>query len=152
MLLERKDINPEHPDTEYGRTPLSLAAQGGHEGVVKMFLERSDVNPDQLDTESGRTPLSLAVGGGHKEVVKMLLERGDAKPDRADISGKTPLDWGVSQQHVEIVKMIGNSKGQRKLSGNSERPKLFNTQGSVSESAAHNSSVDRSWWSRLFSG
>jgi len=35
MLLERKDISPNEADTGSGRTPLSLAAGGGNEGIVK---------------------------------------------------------------------------------------------------------------------
>jgi ankyrin repeat protein len=66
MLLERKDVNPNQADTEYGRTPLSWAAENGHEGVVKMLLERKDVNPNQADTEYGRTPLSWAAERGHE--------------------------------------------------------------------------------------
>ena len=44
-LLERKDVNPDQPDTEYGRTPLSWATWRGREGVVKMLLERKNIHP-----------------------------------------------------------------------------------------------------------
>ena len=37
-------------DTVCGQTPLSWAAEYGHEGVVKILLEREDVNPDLADT------------------------------------------------------------------------------------------------------
>jgi len=46
MLLERKDVNPNQPDTEYGQTPVSWAAQQGHFRVVEMLLERGDVDPN----------------------------------------------------------------------------------------------------------
>jgi len=80
MLLEREDVNPNHADTEYGETPLSVAAAGGHEGIVKMFLEREDVNPNHGETQYGRTPLSWAALKGHKTVVKILLERNNVLP------------------------------------------------------------------------
>jgi len=48
MLLERTNVNPDQPDTEYGRTPLSWATQTRHEGVVKMLLERKHVHPGLL--------------------------------------------------------------------------------------------------------
>ena len=38
MLLERKDINPNHEDTKSGRTPLSSAAVNENQGVVNMLL------------------------------------------------------------------------------------------------------------------
>ena len=44
ILLERRDVNPD-PSDEGGRTPLSYAAQSGHEGIVKILLERGNVNP-----------------------------------------------------------------------------------------------------------
>jgi len=84
MLLERQDVNPDHPDTFNGRTPLLWAAKNGHEGVVKMLLER-EVNPNRGDTICGWTPLSLAAGSGYEGVVKMLLERGEVNPDRPKI-------------------------------------------------------------------
>ena len=55
MLLERKDVNPDHSDIIEGWTALSWAAENGHEGVVKMFLQREGVHiaaEDQLSQTS----------------------------------------------------------------------------------------------------
>jgi ankyrin repeat protein len=67
-LLE-KAIDVDTRDT-YDRTPLSYAAESGHEVVVKLQLEKAfDVDPrDTYD----RTPLSYAAENGHKAVVKQL--------------------------------------------------------------------------------
>ena len=73
LLLGRKDVNPDIPDTWDGRTPLSKAAGNSHEGVVKLLLGRGDVNPNSL-CKSGRTPLLWAVKNGHEGTVKLLLE------------------------------------------------------------------------------
>jgi len=106
-LLERKDVNPDQPDTEYGQTPLSWAAGNGHVGIVRMLLERGDVNPDQPDTYFGQTPLSWAAEEGHGGVVNMLLERKDVNPDQPDTEyGRTPLSWAAGNGHVGIVKML----------------------------------------------
>ncbi|KAF7507547.1 hypothetical protein GJ744_010338 [Endocarpon pusillum] len=69
-LLERgadagwKDIN--------GRTPLSWAAENGHEAVVKLLLDTSKVDADSKDSKYGRTPQSWAMKNGHEAVVKLL--------------------------------------------------------------------------------
>jgi len=65
VLLEQSKVNPDLADTEYGRTPLSWAAENGHEGAVNVMLELNNVNPDRAD-KWGRTPLSYThnpVGG-----------------------------------------------------------------------------------------
>ena len=56
-----------------GQTPLSYAAEEGHEGIVKLLLSRDDVTADSQDRYS-QTPLSHAAARGHKAVVD-LLER-----------------------------------------------------------------------------
>ena len=50
--------------------PLSLAAVGGHEAVVKLLLARVDVDADSKDKKR-QTPL------GHEAVVKLLSARED---------------------------------------------------------------------------
>ena len=105
-LLEMKGSGINASDF-LGDTGLILAAQRGHEGVVKMLLEREDVNPDQADTEYGRTPLSWAAWNGYTGVVKMLLEREEVNPDRADIKySRTPLSWAAESGHEGVVKML----------------------------------------------
>jgi len=112
ILLERKDVNPNQPDADYRRRPISWAAAGGHEGVVKTLLEREDVNPGQADTFYSRTPLSWAAGNGHEGLVKMFLEREDVNPNQADpLCGRTPLSWAAENGHEVVVKMILEREG-----------------------------------------
>jgi len=107
VLLERKDVNPDHTDRQYGRTPLTWAIMAGCEGVVKVLLARKDVNPNLTDTESGRTPLSWAAEYGHERVVRMLLNRGDVSPDQADTEyGRTPLMWAIIAGRGGVVKIL----------------------------------------------
>ena len=66
-----------------GRTPLHLAALGGHIQCVKILLE-AGANANVTDNKGGQTPLTLAANKGNIEVVKLLLKygadlRGDAE-------------------------------------------------------------------------
>ena len=61
-----KAVNVDSND-KYGQTPLSLAAENGYEGVVKLLLEKA-ADIDSKDTNDGRTPLWWAAGNGHEAV------------------------------------------------------------------------------------
>ena len=67
-----------------GATPLFIAAQNGHEDVVRLLLDSgaSVDKPDQL----GRTPLLMAVINQHVGVAEMLLKKG-ANPKYKDGDG-----------------------------------------------------------------
>ena len=111
ILLEQEGVNPDHADTFYDRTPLSLAAERGHEGIVKILLEREGVNPGQAGTKYGRTPLSLAAEKGHSGIVKILLEQEGVNPDHADtLYDRTPLSWAAEGGHMGIVKILMERK------------------------------------------
>ena len=79
MLIEAgADVNKAMND---GATPLFMAAQWGHEAVVRALIEASaDVNKA---TDDGKTPLSVALTpvfnvrrGRHAGVVQMLRDVG----------------------------------------------------------------------------
>jgi ankyrin repeat protein len=95
LLLESKDNN--------GQTPLSRAAEKGHEAAVKVLLE-AKANIESKDKWS-RTPLSWATtirGGG---VVKLLLEA-NAEIESTDNNGQTPLSRAAEKGHEAIVKVL----------------------------------------------
>ncbi|KAM3461428.1 hypothetical protein MY5147_009927, partial [Beauveria neobassiana] len=58
MLRDTDKVDIDARDTKYGQTPLSWAAENGHEAVVKMLLDTSKVDIDARDTEYGQTPPS----------------------------------------------------------------------------------------------
>ena len=67
-LLLEKGADVESKDRHYGRTPLSWAAENGHEAVVKLLLEKG-ADVESKDQTYGQTPLSWAArerarGGG----------------------------------------------------------------------------------------
>jgi hypothetical protein len=67
-----------------GRTPLSCAAENGHEAVARLLVEQDDVETDSKDN-TGRTPLSRATERGHKAIVRLLESAIATAPVRAHI-------------------------------------------------------------------
>jgi ankyrin repeat protein len=65
-----------------GRTPLSWAAEKGHEDIVRLLLEKS-ADPNSTD-RGGRTALSWATEKGHGVIVKLLLENNANTENRHD--------------------------------------------------------------------
>ena len=88
-----------------GRSPLSIAAQHGHEAAVKLFLARDDVDVDSKDS-GGWTPLLWAARSGREAVVKLFLARDDVDVDSKDPAGQTPLLMAARRGHEEVVKLF----------------------------------------------
>jgi hypothetical protein len=81
LLLARGNVDVNSMDNFYRRTPLSWAAEKGHDTVVKQLLAHKDVDVNLVDKD-GRTPLLWAADKGHDAVVKQLLAHKDV-----DITG-----------------------------------------------------------------
>jgi ankyrin repeat protein len=101
MLLEKcADVDCKD---KYDQTPLSYAAENGHETVVKLLLEKgANVNGK---SQYGQTPLSYAAENGHEAVVKLLLEKG-ADVDFKSKTDQTPLSYAAENGHEAVVKLL----------------------------------------------
>jgi len=100
-----KDYSWDSED-QTGRTPLSWAAENGHEAVVRLLLEREDVDPDSKD-KCGRTPLSFAARNGHETVVRLLVARVDVDADSKGTEyGRTPLSFAAQYGHEAVVWLL----------------------------------------------
>ncbi|KAH7418500.1 hypothetical protein BKA64DRAFT_590520, partial [Cadophora sp. MPI-SDFR-AT-0126] len=65
VILSLLDSNPPDLKDSRDRTPLSLAAEEGHENVVKLLLEHG-AELNSIDSDYGQTPLSWAAEHGHE--------------------------------------------------------------------------------------
>jgi ankyrin repeat protein len=120
--LDQRDTN--------GRTPLSWAAENGHEAIVKQLLDTGKVDVDPKDNY-GLTPLSWAAENGHAATVKQLLDTGKVDVDSKKNDGRTPLSWAVEDGHEAIVKqLLDTGKVDVDSKNNDGRtPLSFATQG-----------------------
>ncbi|KAM0543846.1 hypothetical protein ACHAPJ_012083 [Fusarium lateritium] len=89
-----------------GQTPMSLAAENGHDVVVKMLLEQNRVDKNARAFRYLWTPLSLAASNGHFAVCKLLLDDNEVEPDPRDSGGRTPLSWAAGNGHVDVVELL----------------------------------------------
>ena len=103
LLATRKvDTNAQ---TYLRQSLLSLAAESGHEAIVK-FLLADGVDTNSKDSIQGRTPLSWAAGNGLEAIVKLLVEQSDVEADSKDIEDRTPLSWAAGNGHDTVVKLL----------------------------------------------
>ncbi|VDK70526.1 unnamed protein product, partial [Litomosoides sigmodontis] len=90
---------------EYGFTPLHLAAQSGHDSLVRMLLNEG-VQVDVTSTTMNVIPLHLAAQQGHIAVVGMLLSRSTYQQHAKDCRGRTPLHLAAMNGHYEMVSLL----------------------------------------------
>ncbi|KAJ5369101.1 ankyrin repeats (3 copies) domain-containing protein [Penicillium cataractarum] len=88
-----------------GQTPLSWAAENGHESIVKQLLATDGVDVNARDS-TGQTPLSWAAENGHESAVKQLLATDGVDVNARDSTGQTPLLWAAENGHESIVKQL----------------------------------------------
>ncbi|UKZ79072.1 hypothetical protein TrVFT333_006823 [Trichoderma virens FT-333] len=78
-------------EDSYNRTPLSWAAENGHEAVVWLLLKKG-ANPNATD-HSGLTPRSWATQGGHEALVRLFNT--DINIESTNTEGQTLLQSAV---------------------------------------------------------
>ncbi|KAL9062687.1 MAG: hypothetical protein Q9157_008713, partial [Trypethelium eluteriae] len=115
-------------DDEYGRTPLSWAAEWGHEAVVRMLLETGKADIESKD-KFGQTPLSWAAERGQEAVVRVLLKTGKADIESKDKEyGRTPLSRAAERGHEAVVRVLletGKADIESKDEGYGRTPLLW---------------------------
>jgi ankyrin repeat protein len=91
--------------SKYGKFPLVVAVENGHEEVVKVLL-RNTPSASAMEDFGGRTALDMALRADNEAIVKLLLETGKINVDLKDSDGQTPLLWAVIKGHEAIVKLL----------------------------------------------
>lgn len=123
LLLGCGDVEPNAEDIN-GRTPLSYAAENGHEEIVELLLEHGNIMVNTKDI-CGTAPLSYAAQKGHKRIVKLLLEHKNIDVNIANHYRCTPLLSAAARGDEGIVKLllhknvdanIGDKNGRTPLS------------------------------------
>ncbi|CAI7591462.1 unnamed protein product [Penicillium glandicola] len=119
------DIRPESPDLQLPKShsddtvlelitsarndkgwisTLHIAAQKGHERIVRVLLLRGNMDANKQDSD-GRTPLIHAVIENHASVVRLILSHG-ARIGVCDCDGRSALHWAVLHQRLEILQQL----------------------------------------------
>lgn len=99
-ILIRHDADV-HAVDKSKRTPLMLAAEGGHRQVVDSLLSKSgSFEEDELDNA-----LLLAAKGKHRETILKLQER-NSKSGIQDSEGMTALHWTIEAEDGKSAKSL----------------------------------------------
>lgn len=90
-------------DGGFGFTPLALAAQEGHYGIVKLLLQNGA--RQSVRNDGGCTALIMSAIHGHAQVAQLLIDSG-AEVDAADSNGVTSLYSAALKGHPKVVKLL----------------------------------------------
>ena len=84
LKLLKKGVDPNFQNGASGVTPLGVACERGHIGVVRALLD-ARANPE-IATREGYRPVHIAAQFGKADILEMLMRRG-----KADASARCPL-------------------------------------------------------------
>ncbi|USP76322.1 hypothetical protein yc1106_03596 [Curvularia clavata] len=88
-----------------GHTALRIAAEYGHEGIVKALLERDGININVKDKDE-LTPLWAAARRRREGIVRLLVEHQNIDVNARDKDGKSPLWTAARWGHEGIVRLL----------------------------------------------
>lgn len=102
-LLSGRSVDIDSRTEDLGFTPIALAAQEGHYGVVRMLLKNGA--RQSVRTGGGCTALIMSAIHGHDRVAKLLIDSG-AEVDASDSNGVTSVYSAALKGHPKVVKVL----------------------------------------------
>ncbi|EEH34808.1 ankyrin repeat domain-containing protein [Paracoccidioides lutzii Pb01] len=107
LLLAHKDVDVNQE--AFLTSPLTMAALGGFEDVVKVLLTHGDIVVNGAPA-SYYSALPVAADGGHVGIVKLLLSHKGKGMNMMNENGCRALFRAVDRGHEEIVKILLDHK------------------------------------------
>ncbi|VDM39831.1 unnamed protein product [Toxocara canis] len=91
-----------------GMTPLHMAAEKGHEEVVRVLLTDHDIDVEAQTSAADKklTPLMLASRMGFKTIADLLIDEGGAVVEKGDKLKRTALIHAVMNGQNHVVAML----------------------------------------------
>ncbi len=88
----------------YGASPMSLAAEIGHAGIISLLLE-AGADPDSPNPE-GQTALMSVARTGKVDAARVLLDHGASVDARESWGGQSALMWASARRHPEMMALL----------------------------------------------
>ena len=105
LKLLKKGVDPNYQNGASGVTPMGVACERGHVGVVRALLDAK--GDPEISTREGYRPVHIATQFGKHEVLELLLRRGKADPlARCSLQDGFPLLIAVNFNFMPCVRAL----------------------------------------------
>ena len=120
FIIKQNMVEKLSKNCESGETPIYIAAENGHTGIVQILIANTDI--PNAPNYRGWAPIFIAAAHGHTETVKALIGCTDT-PNAPDVNGRTPIYVAASNGHTETVKaLIGCTENPNAPDNNGQTP------------------------------
>ncbi len=94
-------------------TPLFLASQQGHAGVITALLKAgSDI---KLGNANGTSPLMVAAAAGRVDAVKVLVEAGADVNAKDGVRAQTPVMYAAAANRADVITLLASQGADLKV-------------------------------------